>query len=299
MDKKYLSATEVSEMLQLNEKKIYKLAQEGKIPATKITGKWLFPAEELEQFINQNALNNLSERYKSHTAGKILLFAGSDDPLLQILIGSFNQPNQNTAIFYSKTGSYKGLSLVKNGLCHVALCHILNSETGNYNIDYIKHEIHNHNNFTVINLFKRDIGFISKNDYVHNFREISDKKLRFINRSKSTGTRALADMKLLEENLSSADIVGYENEATSHFETAELIIKDLADVGISTRFFCEIFNLKFYKLTTENFDMVLRKEIFFTEEFQKFLNFIRSSKVIDKICQTEGYSSVSTGNIVN
>ena len=299
MDKKYLNAAEVSEMLQLNEKKIYKLAQEGKIPATKITGKWLFPAEELEQFINQNALNNLAERYKSHTAGKILLFAGSDDPLLQTLIGFFDQSNHNTAIFYSKTGSYKGLSLIKNGLCHVALCHILNPETGNYNLDYIKHEVHNHNNFIVVNLFKRDIGFISKNEYIHNFREISDKKLKFTNRSKATGTRALADMKLLEENLSSADILGYENEATSHFETAELIAKNLADVGLSTQFFSRIFNLKFYKITTENFDMVLSKEIFFTEEFQSFLNFIRSSRVIDKICQTEGYSSVSTGNLVN
>ncbi len=41
---RFLSVRQAAEYLQVNEKKIYALASEGKIPGTKITGKWLFPA---------------------------------------------------------------------------------------------------------------------------------------------------------------------------------------------------------------------------------------------------------------
>ncbi|NIO86675.1 MAG: helix-turn-helix domain-containing protein, partial [Candidatus Aminicenantes bacterium] len=44
----FISVRDVSKLLHVNEKKVYTLAQEGKIPGTKVTGKWLFPRRELE-----------------------------------------------------------------------------------------------------------------------------------------------------------------------------------------------------------------------------------------------------------
>ena len=39
----YMSAKQVAEYLDLNEKKVYAMANDRMLPATKITGKWLFP----------------------------------------------------------------------------------------------------------------------------------------------------------------------------------------------------------------------------------------------------------------
>ena len=55
----FMSAHQASDYLQLNEKKIYALVKEGKIPATKITGKWMFPKELIDQWILDSAHGGL------------------------------------------------------------------------------------------------------------------------------------------------------------------------------------------------------------------------------------------------
>ena len=46
---KLLSTREVSKFLNVNEKMVYTLVSEKRLPATKITGKWLFPQHLVEQ----------------------------------------------------------------------------------------------------------------------------------------------------------------------------------------------------------------------------------------------------------
>jgi len=50
-----LTAREASQLLNINEKKVYALAQEGKLPGTKVTGKWIFPRPELEEYLRSMA----------------------------------------------------------------------------------------------------------------------------------------------------------------------------------------------------------------------------------------------------
>ena len=46
-----LTTSEASEYLRLGERKLYELVAEGAIPCTKVTGKWLFPREELDRWV--------------------------------------------------------------------------------------------------------------------------------------------------------------------------------------------------------------------------------------------------------
>ena len=55
--KKLLSTKEVAQFLDVNEKMIYTLVAEKGLPATKITGKWLFPKHLVEQWIETNTIN--------------------------------------------------------------------------------------------------------------------------------------------------------------------------------------------------------------------------------------------------
>ncbi len=41
---RFMNVRQVARYLQINEKKVYALVNEGRIPATRLTGKWLFPA---------------------------------------------------------------------------------------------------------------------------------------------------------------------------------------------------------------------------------------------------------------
>ena len=46
-----LTTGEASEYLRLGERKLYELVAEGAIPCTKVTGKLLFPREELDRWV--------------------------------------------------------------------------------------------------------------------------------------------------------------------------------------------------------------------------------------------------------
>jgi excisionase family DNA binding protein len=58
MEKKTLLNTkEAAQFLNINEKMIYTLIAEKGLPATKVTGKWLFPKQLIEQWLENQTIN--------------------------------------------------------------------------------------------------------------------------------------------------------------------------------------------------------------------------------------------------
>ena len=54
MDAKQLLTTkEIAAYLKINEKKVYQLIQEGTIPCTRVVGKWLFPLEQINRWLEE------------------------------------------------------------------------------------------------------------------------------------------------------------------------------------------------------------------------------------------------------
>lgn len=51
MPENYLTLKEVAELLKLSEKTIYRLAQQGEIPAFKVGGSWRFRASDIDQWV--------------------------------------------------------------------------------------------------------------------------------------------------------------------------------------------------------------------------------------------------------
>lgn len=56
MPEEILTIKEVADYLKVTERTLYRLAQEGKIPAFKVGGSWRFRREDLERWI-QNQIN--------------------------------------------------------------------------------------------------------------------------------------------------------------------------------------------------------------------------------------------------
>ena len=54
---KLLSTREVADFLGVNEKMIYSLINTQGLPATKISGKWLFPRHLVEQWVESKTIN--------------------------------------------------------------------------------------------------------------------------------------------------------------------------------------------------------------------------------------------------
>jgi excisionase family DNA binding protein len=55
MSSRFLTVAEAAHYLRLNPRSIYLLAQRGAIPASRVTGRWLFPVHLLEDWIETSA----------------------------------------------------------------------------------------------------------------------------------------------------------------------------------------------------------------------------------------------------
>ena len=51
------STKEVARFLNINEKMVYALVSEKGLPATKVTGKWIFPRHLVQQWLEANTIN--------------------------------------------------------------------------------------------------------------------------------------------------------------------------------------------------------------------------------------------------
>ena len=80
---KFLTTKEVAKLLHVNDKMVYSLVNDKGLPATKITGKWLFPRRLVEEWLETNILNYKKSGLGATSDDGILLLAGSDDPLFQ------------------------------------------------------------------------------------------------------------------------------------------------------------------------------------------------------------------------
>ena len=136
-EKNFLSTREVAELLDVNEKMIYTLVSDKGLPATKVTGKWLFPKALVEQWLESHIINYPKTAHLPASIG-ILILVGSNDILLEKAIGLFNRLHPDHLAVFGNVGSLGGLLVLKKGTAHVAGCHLLDTQTGEYNIAYIR-----------------------------------------------------------------------------------------------------------------------------------------------------------------
>ena len=54
-EESYLTVRQLAQYVHLNEKKIYALIKEGRVPATKVSGKWLFPRRLVDEWLIESA----------------------------------------------------------------------------------------------------------------------------------------------------------------------------------------------------------------------------------------------------
>jgi putative molybdopterin biosynthesis protein len=298
-DKEFISAREVSILLDINEKKVYTLAQKGKIPGTKITGKWLFPKTELEQFLRRKATSTLRKFSTEYALSKnVLLVAGSDDPIMYPVQGMIHTLHPDFVLFLASVGSSEGLRLLSRSFCHIALSHLHDQETNDFTFPFLQMFFDDPAELAVINLFHRTVGFIAREEAVHSFSEIASKGLRFINRQVGSGIRRRIDLMLMEEQVEKNRIKGYTEEVNTHFSVVNHILSEKADAGVGTESVARYAHLHFTELFEERFDMVVHKESFFEQNVQVFVDFVHSDAFLELVANFKGYSNRDTGKII-
>ena len=301
MSGEMMNTKEVAQYLGIHEKQVYALIKADRIPATRVTGKWIFPKKLIDEWIDTNAGRGIKEaRPKSRKISGALLAAGSNDPVLDILQTCMRNSHPEIYIFSANIGSTEGLKALNMGYTDIAWSHLLDIKSGQYNFPYLATYLPNVR-AVVVNLFKREVGFLVApgNPYnIKGFRDLVNKDIRFINRQRGSGTRLLIDYHLQRLGITPAGVSGYDIEVYTHFDIGLSILSGEADVGITTAVVSKLLSLQFIPITWESFDMVLDQPTFFEKGLQTFIDVLKSGefrKIVDKL---GGYDFKDAGKIL-
>lgn len=295
----FFDVHQASRFLHINEKKIYALAKAGKLPGTKVTGKWLFPKRDLEVLIEGQALQTLRKFSTEYVLNRnVLLVAGSDDPAMYMVQGLLHSRYPEFVLFLASLGSGEGLRLLRDGYCHIALSHLYDHETGEYNFPFIEKQFEEPSDIVVLNLFYRSVGFVSRDGVVRSFKEIEDRGLRFINRQAKSGIRHRIDALVEAEGVDEKSIRGFDDEVYTHLDVATAVMSREADTGVAAESAVRFPDLSFYQLFEERFDMLVSKSIFFEKSVQVFIEFVRSPAFSGILQGMRGYDTRRAGKIL-
>ena len=292
-----LSTKEVAKFLNVNEKMIYSLISEKGLPASKVTGKWLFPIDLVRQWIEVGTENS-PQLAKLPPYHGLVLIAGSNDLLLDKIISTFNLKHEKHMAMFGMTGSMGGLKALKQNLCHIAASHLV-ADNEEYNFPFLKNEMNQMP--AVMNFCLREQGIMVQKKNPKNILSVKDlgrQGIRIVNRQLGTGTRQLFDKELKKSGIRGETIDGYENNLTKHMDVGLQILTKKADAGPGIRPVASILGLDFIPICWERFDLLINKDRFFDKGIQLFLSLLKGKVIQATAEEFGGYDLSYTGKMI-
>lgn len=293
----YMNTRELAKYLGINEKKVYSLIEEKGLPATKVTGKWGFFKELVDQWLENSVENHPSVLHKLKG---FLMVAGSNDPLLDFTLGEMERAGSGLFPFFCNTGSLEGLSMLKERKVHIAGSHILDEEEGEYNVPFVASHFAEFRT-VVVNFAYRQQGLILGRGNPLKIKGIDDlgkAGIRYINRQKGSGTRVLIDSCLKKVGVDPSKINGYEMEVSTHIDVGLRILNGEADAGAGIRATAQILGLDFIPLKEERFDLLIPRDYFFLDEVQQLMEVLKSSQFRGEAARFGGYDTRDSGKVI-
>lgn len=294
-----LTTKEVAELLNIHEKMVYTLVAEKAMPATKITGKWLFPQYLIEQWVENNTINFPDNARPLTSNQRLVVLAGSNDPLLDKTITLFNRSFSGHLAVFGNVGSMGGVQALRNNLCHIAASHLIQEDEVDYNFQFAAQEFEKMP--VVVNFCRRLQGLLFRKHNPLEILSVADlgqPGLRLVNRSLGTGTRLLLDRELQKAGLSGDKIRGYDYEVPRHMDVGLEILAGRADVGPGIETVAASLDLGFMPLRWERFDLLVSKEVFFEKSIQAFFGMLQSEAFKEMGHNIKGYDLTMAGKIV-
>lgn len=269
----FMTVRQVAGYLHLNEKKVYALVNDGKIPATKITGKWLFPRALVDQWVLESSHGGvLTDR---------LLINGSDDPLIARAISYLAiEMRAHALISYTSTGTELGLSLLSKHRADVCAIHWGPAEESRRRHPALVQQYPQHHDWVIVRAFLREQGLMVSPEYplpAPDVRELFAREARWVMRQEGAGTQRFLK-EILAEHAVDPSTLHVTSRAGSEREAASLIAMGQADVAPGIRGAATEFGLDFYPIGWEAYDFALYRSIYFRTLFQKLMDFLRSDK---------------------
>jgi putative molybdopterin biosynthesis protein len=286
-----LTTAEAAEYLRLKERKVYELVAEGAIPCTKVTGKWLFPQPELDQWLAQS----LARPKGMKLPDPMPIVGGSHDPLLEWALRE-----SGSGLATLPEGSEAGLARFEQGgiVASAIHLHALGGE-GDSNIDALKKRGSFHD-AVLIAFARREQGFLVAPGNplaVTTIGDIARRRARMAMRPHGAGAQLLLLSLLHRAKVSSDALAVVAPPCPTGPDIAQAIRAGRADCGIATRSAATAAGVDFVPILWERFDLAMRQRDFFRPPLQALLSFLRGEAFAARARELGGYDVSDTGAV--
>jgi putative molybdopterin biosynthesis protein len=227
-----------------------------------------------------------------------ILIQGSHDLTIDLIAQYLSY--RGLRLSSANLGSLGGLIALSRGEAHLAGSHLLDPESGQYNIPYIKEYLPNVP-VVILALIFRDQGLILPKENPKAIEGLSDLKredVTFINRQRGAGTRVLLDYHLKGLGISSEKIQGYEREEYTHLAVAAAVASGWADCGLGIHAAASALGLDFIPLFQERYDLVIPKVHYESPLLIPLLEILKDQDFRQSVDALPGYDTRSMGEII-
>jgi putative molybdopterin biosynthesis protein len=200
----------------------------------------------------------------------------------------------------ANVGSLGGLLALGKGEAHLAGSHLLDTETGEYNLSYIKKYLPGVP-VKVMVLVRREQGLIIRQGNpkkIHALSDLARSGVTFVNRQRGAGTRVLLDYYLNREGISSEQVAGYTQEEYTHLSVAAAVASGRADCGLGIAAAAQALNLDFVPLFQERYDLIIPRVYAESELLAPLFDVVNDQAFREAVAVMPGYDVSLMGTLI-
>ncbi len=236
-----------------------------------------------------------SRRDIAHT----LVAIGSHDLTLDLLAQYLAEQPGGWRLSSANVGSLGGLVALRRGECHFAGSHLLDPETGIYNVSYVKRYLPAQE-VVLVTLAGREQGWIvapGNPKQLAGWEDAANPDLRFVNRQRGAGTRVLLDYELGQRGIDPTAMQGYEREEYTHLAVAAAVASGTADAGLGIRAAARALSLDFVPLAQELYQLVIPRVHFESDKLRPLLDLLHDGAFKTAVSALPGYDITQMGQV--
>jgi molybdate-binding protein/DNA-binding PadR family transcriptional regulator len=270
-------------------------------------GRWLLAETRRQQFEGAIASLEPCEAVAHRRAAKApreerdrLVAVGSDDLLLDLLVRHLAASHPGLRFSASRVGSMGGLFALAEGRAHLAGVHLLDIESGEYNVPFVRHLLPEER-VLLVNLSTRAQGLLvapGNPKRLRRLRDLARPGVRLVNRQPGAGTRLLLYHHLRKAGIDPRSLCGYRREVPTHDAVAAAIRSGRADAGPGIRAVAEAWGLGFVPLGRERYDLAIPRRLFDSPRLRPLLEAIHDDAFRAAAGRLSGYDTARMSEIV-